>query len=86
MPVYGQKIRVTRTSSSVGPVLVVHSPGVSRIGQVYMRESDRGIAEFYAWVTHGVSPSIAPSVERVPFKGGLSTIEELEKLIAERNF
>lgn len=81
MPLYGTKVKVTRTASPVGPVVIVHVPGVSRIGQVYSQESPQGTVEFFAWVTTGYGPSGQPQVERVPRFGGCSTLEELEETL-----
>lgn len=83
MPSYGSKVRVTRTQSSVGTVLIAHIPGVSKIGQVYQQESVQGTCEFYSWCTTGYGPSGTPQVERVPRHGGYPTLEELEESIVK---
>lgn len=86
MSIYTQKMKVTRANSSVGPVIIVHTPGVSRIAQVYQQEGDQGMVVFWGWVTSGFSPSTEPKSERVPTKGGCPTIEDLEQLLAGRRF
>lgn len=85
MPTYqGVKIKTTRSTSSVGPVIIVHVPGVSRIAQVYTRENATGMIEFYAWVSTILGPSIRPEYELVPEKGGCATMEDLEENIVMR--
>jgi hypothetical protein len=74
-------VKITRTSSTVGPVLSIHIPQQSLTAQVYQTLNKEGIPELFAWVTHIPSPTHAPRVSRVPYQGGVATQDELERLV-----
>lgn len=76
---YGFGIKTTRSESPHGKVIIIHSPQMARIAQVYQGVSERGLVSFHCWVMTCLAPEREPTVSRFPLYGGYDTIDALEE-------
>ncbi len=77
MSTSGKDYRTTRIETSLGTLIVVTHSGGVRAGQTFSEGKHNWYAQCADWYGAG----IPPRTSRVPEKGGLSSLDELEQAI-----